>query len=69
MGVTTRKKKKKTKHGYSTRGVADEEDTATNRLTTKALYDTEDEEEVNGSWFQILKHAHLIYSFFFSRKN
>ena len=48
MGVTTRKKKKKTaKHGYSTRGGADnEEDTATNRLTTKALYDTEDEEEV-----------------------
>ena len=46
MGVTTRKKKKKTKHGYSTRGGADEEDTATNRLTTKALYDTEDEDEV-----------------------
>ena len=45
-GVQTRKKKKKAKHGYATRGGADNEDTATNRLTTRALYDT-DEEEVS----------------------
>ena len=45
-GVQTRKKKKKAKHGYATRGGADNEDMATNRLTTRALYDT-DEEEVS----------------------
>ena len=47
MGVTTRKKKKKAKHGYATRGGADNEDTATNRLTTRALYDTDEEDEVS----------------------
>ena len=45
FGIQTRKKKKTTKHSYTTRANADE-DAATNRLTQRALYDTEDEEVV-----------------------
>lgn len=41
-GIQTRKKKK-TKHGYTTRSNLDEDDAATNRLTRRALYDTDEE--------------------------
>ncbi|XP_053397072.1 bromodomain and WD repeat-containing protein 3-like isoform X3 [Mercenaria mercenaria] len=45
-GIQTRKKKKRsTKHGYSTRAGADNEDAVTNRLTRRALYDTDEEVE------------------------
>ncbi|XP_052241692.1 bromodomain and WD repeat-containing protein 3-like isoform X2 [Dreissena polymorpha] len=48
FGIQTRKKKKTTKHSYTTRANADE-DAATNRLTQRALYDTEDEEIEEGA--------------------
>lgn len=41
-GIQTRKKKK-TKHGYTTRSNMDDDDAATNRLTRRALYDTDEE--------------------------
>jgi hypothetical protein len=43
-GIQTRKKKKRSsKRGYSARGGADNEDAVTNRLTRRALYDTDEE--------------------------
>lgn len=48
-GIQTRKKKKKrSMHGYSTRAGADSEDVVTNRLTQRALYDTDEEAEELG---------------------